>query len=270
MIGLRRMDNIQYCVETALNDEVSGDLIETGVWRGGATIFMRAILKVRGDTSRKVWVADSFAGLPEPDVQRYPADKDDSFYKLDNLRVGVERVRHNFERYGLLDDQVRFLVGWFSESLADAPIDQIAVLGLNGDMYESTTQAIEALYPKLSTGGFCIVDDYWVVPGCRQAISDYRAAKDMQDEIIDIYGVGVYWRKGASGWPGGRPRDAVLRAATVDWGRGGARVTVCPRLGQTDLDLAARAGFRTAGPGVHPGWRIRPRPRSRWLRRGPT
>ena len=64
MIGLKRLANVRECVERVLADNVPGDLIETGVWRGGTTIFMRAILKVHGVTDRLVWVADSFAGLP--------------------------------------------------------------------------------------------------------------------------------------------------------------------------------------------------------------
>ncbi len=59
MIGIKRLDNLQFCVERVLADDVPGDLIETGVWRGGATIFMRAILKAHGVTDRRVWVADS-------------------------------------------------------------------------------------------------------------------------------------------------------------------------------------------------------------------
>src|SRR5690625_4862243 len=64
MIGIRRLDNIQECAENVLADNIAGDFIETGVWRGGATIFMRAILKAHDVTDRMVWVADSFAGLP--------------------------------------------------------------------------------------------------------------------------------------------------------------------------------------------------------------
>ncbi len=78
MIGLRRMDNIQDCIETVIRDDVPGDLIETGVWRGGATIFMRGVLKAYEDTTRTVWVADSFEGLPPPDPARYPADAGDT------------------------------------------------------------------------------------------------------------------------------------------------------------------------------------------------
>jgi len=196
MIGLKRMENIQHCVESAIRDDVAGDLIETGVWRGGATIFMRGVLKAHGDTTRKVWCADSFEGLPAPDPDRYPADEGDTFYKQTGLAVGVEQVKHNFERYGLLDDQVEFLVGWFKDTLPTAPIEQISVMRLDGDLYESTWQAIEALYPKLSPGGFCIVDDYGdLVAQCQRAIHDYRDQHGITEEIVDIDGFGAYWRK---------------------------------------------------------------------------
>jgi O-methyltransferase len=196
MIGLARMDNIQRCIEVVIREDVPGDLIETGVWRGGATIFMRGVLKVYGETSRLVWVADSFQGLPPPDASRYPADSGDVFFTNTGLAVGVDRVRHNFERYGLLDDQVRFLPGWFKDTLPSAPIERLALMRLDGDLYESTWQAIEALYPKLSPGGFCIVDDYGsLVDQCQRAIHDYREAHGITDEIIDIDGHGAYWRK---------------------------------------------------------------------------
>jgi O-methyltransferase len=197
MIGLRRMDNIQYCVETVLRENVPGDVIETGVWRGGATILMRGILAAHGDTERLVWAADSFEGLPKPDAHRYPADTDDSHHRYTGLQVGLEQVKQNFRRYGLLDDRVRFLVGWFEDTLGRAPIERLSVLRLDGDMYSSTMQAIEVLYPKLSIGGFCIVDDYGNVPGCRRAIHDYRNAHGIDADIIDIDGFGAFWRKNA-------------------------------------------------------------------------
>jgi O-methyltransferase len=196
MIGLKRMENIQHCVETVLRDDIPGDLVETGVWRGGATIFMRGVLKAWGEETRNVWCADSFEGLPAPDTTRYPADAGDTFYKKGGLAVGVEQVKHNFERYGLLDDQVKFLVGWFKDTLPTAPIEQVSVMRLDGDLYESTWQAIEALYPKLSPGGFCIVDDYGdLVAQCQRAIHDYRDAHGITEEIVDIDGFGAYWRK---------------------------------------------------------------------------
>jgi len=196
MIGLKRLNNLHYCVETVLADSVPGDLIETGVWRGGATIFMRAVLAAYGVTNRTVWVADSFQGLPEPNPERYPADTGDKQSTFSYwLAISADTVRRNFERYGLLDAQVRFLEGWFADTLPSAPIDRLAVARLDGDMYGSTWEAITALYPKLSPGGFLIVDDYGAVPGCKRAIEDYRAKEEITDPIEQIDWGGIYWRK---------------------------------------------------------------------------
>jgi len=165
MIGMKRPENIQACMAEVLNEQVSGDFIETGVWRGGATIFMRGVLKAYGIQDRRVWVADSFEGLPNPNPRRYPCDEGDIHHRFKQLGVSLEEVRSNFQRYGLLDDQVHFLKGWFRDTLSRAPISQLAVLRLDGDMYESTHDAFVHLYPKLSIGGFVIIDDYGCPPG---------------------------------------------------------------------------------------------------------
>src|SRR3982750_299919 len=73
MVGMRRLDNLQNCVIKVLEDGVPGELIETGAWRGGCGILMRAVLKAFGDDRRTVWVADSFQGLPKPSAE-YPQD----------------------------------------------------------------------------------------------------------------------------------------------------------------------------------------------------
>ena len=193
MVGLARLDNIRACVEDVLSNDVPGDLVETGVWRGGASIYMKAVLTVRGDRTRRVWLADSFEGGPKPNAALYPADDGLDFYKHDVLAVGVDQVRRNFERYELLDDRVEFLVGWFSETLPTAPIDKIAVLRLDGDLYESTTDALRALYPKVSRGGYVIVDDYQI-DACRQAIDDYRREHEVEDSVVPIDESSVFWK----------------------------------------------------------------------------
>jgi len=194
MIGLRRLDNLQYCIADVVQSGVAGDLIETGVWRGGASIFARAVLKAYGDTSRLVWLADSFQGLPKPDAEKYPSDAGSAFHEKDELAVPLEEVKRNFERYGLLDDQVRFLVGWFKDTLPGAPIERLSILRLDGDMYESTLQALDALYPKLSPGGYCIIDDHHL-PECRAAVADYRGRAGVTDEIRKIDWAAVYWQR---------------------------------------------------------------------------
>lgn len=194
MIGMKRLANVRACVESVIADGVPGDLIETGAWRGGATIYMRAILKAYGETGRTVFVADSFEGLPAFDG-RYEADAGDQHHTRDELAISVDQVRDNFARYDLLDDQVQFLVGWFSDTLPKAPIEQLAVLRLDGDMYSSTMDALEALYEKVSPGGYVIVDDYGAVPACAKAIHDFRDAQGITDPIEEIDWAGVYWRK---------------------------------------------------------------------------
>lgn len=194
MIGLKRIENIQFSVETVIRECVEGDLIETGVWRGGACIFMRAILAAYGIEDRKVYVADSFEGLPKADVEKFPADKDDTHYVQRFLAVSQEEVENNFIRYGLLDGQVVFLKGWFKDTLPHAPIEKLAVLRLDGDMYGSTMDALMNLYPKLSKGGFCIIDDY-ALPGCKKAVDDFREENGIHTEMKVVDWTGRYWRK---------------------------------------------------------------------------
>lgn len=195
MIGMRRLTNLQWCVETVLAENVPGDLVECGVWRGGASILMRAVLAAYGDATRRVWLADSFCGLPAPDVANYPEDDGIRLDLCSTLAVSEAEVKLNFKRYGLLDERVNFLPGWFKDTLPSAPIDSIAVLRLDGDLYESTIQALDALYSRLSVGGFCIIDDYHVVDSCKKAVTNYRETQEITAQIEEIDGSGVYWRK---------------------------------------------------------------------------
>ncbi|MBS0627894.1 MAG: TylF/MycF family methyltransferase [Verrucomicrobia bacterium] len=195
MIGLKRLKNIKYCMEKILKDNIPGDCIETGVWRGGATILMRAILKAYGDQDRRVWVADSFAGLPPPNADKYPCDAQLDLSKIPYLSVSLSQVKDNFKKYDLLDNQVVFLEGFFSKTLPSAPIEQIALLRLDGDLYESTMDALIHLYPKLSVGGFVIIDDFGAIGACAQAVHDYRQMNGITEPIKTIDYSGVYWRK---------------------------------------------------------------------------
>jgi hypothetical protein len=194
MIGLKRLNNLQFCMETVLREGVEGDFIETGVWRGGACIFMRAVLAVHSVEDRRVYVADSFEGLPKPDIDKFPNDKGDQHHVVKFLAVSQEEVENNFRKYGLLDEQVVFIKGWFKDTLPTAPIEKLAVIRLDGDMYASTMDAMTNLYPKLSEGGFCIIDDY-ALEGCKRAVDNFREENGIGAEIKEIDWTGVYWRK---------------------------------------------------------------------------
>jgi len=194
MIGKKRLANVCALTESILGNGIEGDLIETGVWRGGACIMMRAVLHAYGINDRSVWLADSFEGLPPPDEKKFHADIGDKFHTFTELRVSLEQVKCNFEKYGLLDDQVKFLKGWFKNTLPTAPIQKLALLRLDGDMYESTWDALNALYDKVSVGGYVIVDDYHVVAGCKKAIHDFLDRRALSPTLLEIDGVGVYWK----------------------------------------------------------------------------
>ncbi len=204
MLPMARLDNLEACVRDAITRRVPGDLIETGVWRGGATILMRALLAACKDPDRVVWVADSFEGLPEPDATRFPLEAQ-GFHgpvitkAYHRFAASLEMVKGNFEAFSLLDDRVRFLKGWFKDTLPGAPIKQLAVMRLDGDYYESTMDALSALYDKLSVGGFVIIDDYaedlWT--NCRRAVDEFRAARSINDELIRVDSKCWYWRRTA-------------------------------------------------------------------------
>ena len=195
MTGMKRLENVEFCVNEVLKNNIEGDFIETGVWKGGTCIFVAALFKVYEATDRKVWVADSFQGLPEPDVEKYPDDEGDDLYTIEQLRVSLDQVKDNFKRFNVLDDNVQFLKGWFKDTLPTAPIDKLSIIRLDGDMYESTMDGLVNLYHKLSPGGFIIIDDYGAIEACKKAVHDFRDEHGITDEIKQIDWTGYYWQK---------------------------------------------------------------------------
>lgn len=193
MVGMKRLQNFRALIEETIRENVPGDIVETGVWRGGASMLAKAVLDAWGETGRRVILADSFEGLPAPNAA-FPQDAGSDLHKQTQLAVSLEEVRRNFEKFALLDDQVVFLKGWFRDTMPRAPVEKIAVLRLDGDMYESTMQPLTHLFPKVSLGGFVIVDDYWLPP-CRAAVHDYLREAGIAPEIIAIDSMGSYFRK---------------------------------------------------------------------------
>jgi O-methyltransferase len=194
MIGLQRMRNLRRCAEVVVSEQIPGDLIEAGVWRGGAAILMRGVLEAYAEDQRCVWLADSFEGLPAPDVDRYPADRGDQAHSAEQLAVSAQEVRENFRRYGLLDDRVRFVEGWFRDTLPSLRDRSWSLIRLDGDMYESTMDGLVNLYDGLSPGGFLIVDDFGLAP-CRKAVEDFRRERGIAEPIEEVDWTGAFWRK---------------------------------------------------------------------------
>jgi O-methyltransferase len=195
MAGLARLKNVCTLVQRVIDENIPGDFIETGVWRGGCCILIRGALAANCEEKRKVYLADSFEGLPPPKPEQFPADRGDILYKYKELAISVEQVKSNFARYGLLDDKVVFVKGFFEDTLPKLNAGPFALIRLDGDMYSSTIVALESLYPKLSMGGYVIIDDYGAIPACKQAVTDFRSRCGIQEPINPIDWTGVWWCK---------------------------------------------------------------------------
>ena len=193
MIGIKRLNNLQESLDYIRNNNIKGDFIETGVWRGGASIFIKFYNDLY-KMNRTVFVSDSFEGLPRPDLEKYPQDANDTHYKIDYLKVSLEEVTSNFEKYGVLDENVIFLKGWFSDTLKDSRIKNLSLLRFDGDMYGSTIDVLENLYFKLNKNGVLIIDDY-CLPNCVKAVTDFRNKYNISDRISIVDKCGVFWYK---------------------------------------------------------------------------
>lgn len=195
MVGRKRLNNIKLCFEECIKNNIEGDMIETGVWKGGSTIFMQGLAKYHKQ-NKKIYVADSFNGLPEADIINYPADKKGGtqYHEVEELKISLEDVKENFRKYDLLDDNVVFIKGYFKDSLKNNDIDKLCILRLDGDMYSSTIQVLDYLYHKVSKGGFIIIDDYGL-GGCRKAVDDFRREHDITSPIYRVDWTGVFWKK---------------------------------------------------------------------------
>jgi O-methyltransferase len=198
MVGLPRLENIERCAETIFAENVAGDFLEAGVCRGGCTMFMRALQKAYGEQERQVWLADCFDGVPPPTAEQdLRSGLDLSKKNIPQLVASAASVLDNFRALDLLDEKVRVLEGLFADTLPDAPVEKLALLRLDGDLYSSTMETLDALYDRVSVGGFVIVDDYGALSACREAVEDFRARRGIADRIEKVDYTGVFWRKSA-------------------------------------------------------------------------
>ena len=191
MVGRERLRNLENCLNYVRKNNIDGDFIETGVWRGGACIFVKKYLDMY-EMNRKVFVADSFKGLPPPEI---PQDEGANYHMFPELAISLEKVTSYFKQYGCLDDNVVFLEGWFKDTLPNnEKIEKLSILRMDGDMYKSTMDVFESCYHKLSVGGFCIIDD-WCIPDCREAVEDWWKILGVSPAYVDIDGSSIYWQK---------------------------------------------------------------------------
>jgi Macrocin-O-methyltransferase (TylF) len=212
MVGLARLDDLQSCVERVVADGVQGDLIEAGVWRGGASMLMRATLDTLGQGGRLVWATDSFSGFPGPAAEASPPRGRRDLSQFDFLAVPLDEVRANFARFGL-DHGVRFVPGLFEVTMPKLRGGRWSVIRLDGDTYDATRVTLDSLYPGLSAGGYLIVDDYELLAECRRAVDEYRAEHGIDEPIEPVDWTCVRWRRQSAPASGGGEWAPEIREA---------------------------------------------------------
>ena len=201
MVGKKRLNNVHKLIDRIFKDNIEGDFLEAGIWKGGIIIFMRACLLAYNDKNRKVWGIDSFKGLPPLDVHNFPEDKifekilDD--WNRQEMIVSKKEVIENINKFDLYDNQVELIEGWFSDVFKkNYNIKKLSLCRIDGDLYQSTYEALVGLYPKISLGGYVIIDDYGLWSGaCKKAVDRFREENNINSELIKIDWAGVYWRK---------------------------------------------------------------------------
>jgi hypothetical protein len=189
MAGCKRLDNIRALITAIQQREIPGDFLEAGVWRGGVSIFARSVFDVLGNSNRKVYVADSFEGLPKSQN----VHDTDSWSEMEYLSVSMQDVRENFKKFGALHN-VEFVKGYFHESLPKLRQRDMSLclLRLDGDMYQSTADGLYNLYDKVQIGGYVIIDD-WAIGNARKAVKDFWNLHGVVEEIIPIDHGAVYF-----------------------------------------------------------------------------
>jgi O-methyltransferase len=167
---------------------VAGDVVECGVWRGGSAMMAALALAAGGDCDRRLWLYDTFEGMPAPSAQDTPSWEADPHREwARNQRDGInewcyspiEEVRANMVSAGISADRLEFIQGKVEDTIPVHVPDCIALLRLDTDWYESTRHELVHLFPRLVSGGVLILDDYGHWPGVRKAVDEYVAEHDV-------------------------------------------------------------------------------------------
>ena len=200
MIGMPRLDNIQKLALDCLFNNIKGDFIEAGIWKGGAIALMAALLNITDTKNRKVIGVDSFEGIPPAKPDIYPADA--AHIGCEKIKIllnnSLEEVEGYLIRLGLYENKnIQLIKGWFCDVLPELKKTNptFALVRLDGDTYESTIQALENLEPHTSQGGYIIIDDYFSWTGCKKATDDYRLKMGITAPLTTVDWTCAYWKK---------------------------------------------------------------------------
>lgn len=195
MTSSERIQALYHALEYIKDNNIDGDLVECGVWKGGNILGMCEYLNYNNILNRKVWAYDTFKGMTPP--EDVDIDKDNRFAKdivhepIFFCESPLEEVKNNVSKSSFPKENIEYIVGDVSETLdieENLP-KKISLLRLDTDWYKSTRKELEILYPRLSIGGILIVDDYGHWKGSRKAVDEYFANTNTVAKQIDYTGI---------------------------------------------------------------------------------
>jgi O-methyltransferase len=192
MVSTARLENLYERVREAEKMGIAGDIVECGCWHGGSGAVMGAASLDAGG-QRTAWLFDSFQGLPPPGDK--DGQREHDFYFDGWCKGDTDKVRAIFRRVGFPLEHLKIVPGWFQDTLPYVPVQQIAVLHVDADWYESVKLVLETLYDRVTIGGFVVIDDYFIWPGCKQAVDEFRAARGIHAPLHSVTNTAAYFQK---------------------------------------------------------------------------
>jgi len=193
MCGPEEINQTKILVEDVIKKNVPGCIIEMGVWKGGMTMWIQAILNSL-HTTRNIYLFDVFGEFP-----RSSNPKDKFIHSIVSMlfqnNPTVKNVQNNFQKLNLWDDNIIFVAGDIMKTVPGMNLHSIAILRCDCDYYDCTKVILEKYYWRINKGGYIIIDDYnnsYVA--CRDAVDDFRKRYGIKNKIIDTHGGSVYWK----------------------------------------------------------------------------
>lgn len=191
-------DQLSWIINDINQENVKGDVLEVGVWRGATAIYMKALLNFT-KSDRNLWLFDLFE--EEIDKSRLKHKKDlmslNHFLSLgEKIFTSLSIVKESFRKFDLLDSKVKFVKGNIFNTFNSYDGGKIAILRLDLDFYEPTMFILEKFYDMINTGGYVIIDDYWVEHfNCKEAVDYFRKKNKITNELVSVGNFIVYWKK---------------------------------------------------------------------------
>jgi O-methyltransferase len=177
---------------------IEGDLVECGVYRGGSAAILGWSMMQLGDAARKLWLFDSFAGMPAA------TDKDGEFSRtLEGKYVGSEEsTRRLVREAGVPADRCEIVVGRFEQTFATVSTPRTALLHVDCDFYDPVRLTLEKFFPSMPPGGFVVLNDYGIYRGAKAATDEFLERNGIAVEPVALDPTAAFFQKPGNGFSG--------------------------------------------------------------------